>query len=84
MASSLKFDHHGYSILSADAVLWLREGRDDLPVMNSVICMGSAASIVYQGVEYANGEFVQFHPTAMLGMIKLLFEASRGREGLDV
>ena len=51
---------------------------------NSVICTGSAASIVYQqGVEYANGEFVQFHPTAMLGddKTRLMSEASRVKEG---
>ena len=38
---------------------------------NSIINTGSAASIVYQqGAAYANGEFVQIHPTAMLGMTR--------------
>jgi succinate dehydrogenase/fumarate reductase flavoprotein subunit len=39
---------------------------------NSVINTGSAASIVYQqGVHYANGEFIQIHPTAdVSGRIK--------------
>src|SRR5690606_20699593 len=33
---------------------------------NSVINTGSAASIVYQqGAKYANGEFIQIHPTAI-------------------
>ncbi|WP_028307197.1 succinate dehydrogenase flavoprotein subunit [Desulfitibacter alkalitolerans] len=53
---------------------------------NSTICTGSAAGAVFkQGVEYANGEFVQFHPTAMLGddKYRLMSEASRG-EGARV
>ena len=51
---------------------------------NSTICTGSAAGAVFQqGVEYANGEFVQFHPTAMPGEDKnrLMSEASRGEGG---
>ncbi|KUO50451.1 MAG: succinate dehydrogenase [Desulfitibacter sp. BRH_c19] len=51
---------------------------------NSTICTGSAAGAVFQqGVEYANGEFVQFHPTAMLGddKYRLMSEASRGEGG---
>src|SRR5690625_4688955 len=39
---------------------------------NSVINTGSAASILYQqGVKYANGEFIQIHPTAIKGDDKL-------------
>ena len=39
---------------------------------NSVINTGSAASIVYQqGAYYANGEFIQIHPTAIPGDDKL-------------
>ncbi len=51
---------------------------------NSTICTGSAAGAVFkQGVGYANGEFVQFHPTAMLGddKYRLMSEASRGEGG---
>lgn len=51
---------------------------------NSVICTGAAAGRVYrQGVEFANGEFVQFHPTGMLGddKTRLMSEASRGEGG---
>ncbi|MDT3700014.1 MAG: succinate dehydrogenase flavoprotein subunit [Thermincola sp.] len=51
---------------------------------NSVICNGSAAGAVYrQGVPFANGEFIQFHPTAMLGddKLRLMSEASRGEGG---
>ncbi|NLC37736.1 MAG: succinate dehydrogenase (quinone) flavoprotein subunit, partial [Clostridia bacterium] len=71
---------------SADAVLLATGGAGMIygRSTNSVICTGSAASIVYQqGVEYANGEFVQFHPTAMLGddKTRLMSEASRGEGG---
>ncbi|MCF1183861.1 succinate dehydrogenase (quinone) flavoprotein subunit [Marichromatium gracile] len=45
---------------------------------------GAAASRVYQqGAWFANGEFFQFHPTAMLGHDKtrLMSEAARGEGG---
>ena len=48
---------------------------------NSVINTGSAAAILYQhGVPYANGEFVQIHPTAMPGddKLRLMSESARG------
>ena len=51
---------------------------------NSIINTGSAASIVYQqGAAYANGEFVQIHPTAMLGddKTRLMSESARGDGG---
>lgn len=51
---------------------------------NSLTNTGSAASIVYQqGAGFANGEFVQFHPTAMLGNDKtrLMSEAARSEGG---
>lgn len=47
---------------------------------NSSINTGSAASIIYQqGASFANGEFVQIHPTAMLGDDKnrLMSESAR-------
>ncbi|HKO04849.1 MAG TPA: FAD-binding protein, partial [Candidatus Acidoferrales bacterium] len=35
---------------------------------NSVVCTGSAQSALFQqGVDYANGEFIQVHPTAIPG-----------------
>lgn len=49
----------------------------------SVICTGTAASAVYQqGAIYANGEFIQVHPTAVPGADKLrpIPESAR-REG---
>ena len=51
---------------------------------NSVINTGSAASILYRnGVPYANGEFVQIHPTGMLGddKTRLMSESARGDGG---
>ncbi|OZI11255.1 succinate dehydrogenase flavoprotein subunit [Bacillaceae bacterium SAS-127] len=51
---------------------------------NSVINTGSAASIVYQqGVNYANGEFIQIHPTAIPGddKLRLMSESARGEGG---
>ncbi|RFU61356.1 succinate dehydrogenase flavoprotein subunit [Bacillus sp. V59.32b] len=51
---------------------------------NSIINTGSAASIVYQqGVHYANGEFIQIHPTALPGddKLRLMSESARGEGG---
>ena len=51
---------------------------------NSTNSTGAAASRVFQqGASFANGEFVQFHPTAMLGDDKnrLMSEAARGDGG---
>ena len=51
---------------------------------NSVICTGTAASAVYQqGAIYANGEFVQVHPTAIPGAdkLRLISESARGEGG---
>lgn len=51
---------------------------------NSIINTGSAASIVYQqGVYYANGEFIQIHPTALPGddKLRLMSESARGEGG---
>lgn len=48
---------------------------------NSIINTGSAAAILYQhGVPFANGEFVQIHPTAMPGddKLRLMSESARG------
>ena len=51
---------------------------------NSMINTGSAASIVYQqGAIYANGEFIQIHPTAIPGddKLRLMSESARGEGG---
>ncbi len=51
---------------------------------NSMINTGSAASSVYQqGAYYANGEFIQIHPTAIPGddKLRLMSESARGEGG---
>ncbi len=51
---------------------------------NSVINTGYAASKVYQqGAYYANGEFIQIHPTAIPGddKVRLMSESARGEGG---
>lgn len=51
---------------------------------NSVINTGTAASAVYQqGAIYANGEFIQVHPTAIPGddKLRLMSESARGEGG---
>ncbi|WP_027417781.1 succinate dehydrogenase flavoprotein subunit [Aneurinibacillus terranovensis] len=51
---------------------------------NSMINTGTAASAVYQqGVKYANGEFIQIHPTAIPGddKLRLMSESARGEGG---
>jgi len=51
---------------------------------NSVVCTGSAVSALYQqGVYYANGEFIQVHPTAIPGedKLRLMSESARGEGG---
>lgn len=51
---------------------------------NSTINTGSAASALYQqGVKYANGEFVQIHPTTIPAedKLRLMSESARGEGG---
>lgn len=51
---------------------------------NSVMCTGAAASRCYQaGAWYANGEFIQVHPTAIPGAdkLRLMSESARGEGG---
>lgn len=51
---------------------------------NSMINTGSASSTLYQqGVNYANGEFIQVHPTAIPGddKLRLMSESARGEGG---
>ena len=53
---------------------------------NSMVCTGSAASASYQqGAKYANGEFIQVHPTSIPGedKLRLMSESARG-EGARV
>lgn len=51
---------------------------------NSTFCTGAANGRLYmQGMKYANGEFIQIHPTAIPGpdKLRLISEASRGEGG---
>ena len=51
---------------------------------NSVVCTGSAQSAVFQqGAWYANGEFIQVHPTSIPGedKLRLMSESARGEGG---
>ncbi len=51
---------------------------------NSAINTGAAAAALYaQGVRYANGEFIQVHPTAIQGIdkLRLMSESARGEGG---
>ncbi len=51
---------------------------------NSVVCTGSAqAAIFQQGAYYANGEFIQVHPTSIPGedKLRLMSESARGEGG---
>jgi succinate dehydrogenase / fumarate reductase flavoprotein subunit len=51
---------------------------------NSVVCTGSAQSAIFQqGAHYANGEFIQVHPTCIPGedKLRLMSESARGEGG---
>ncbi|OXM13045.1 succinate dehydrogenase flavoprotein subunit [Paenibacillus herberti] len=70
----------------ADAVILATGGPGIIfgKTTNSVINTGTAASAVYQqGVNYANGEMIQIHPTAIPGDDKnrLMSESARGEGG---
>ncbi|MGN7360103.1 succinate dehydrogenase flavoprotein subunit [Paenibacillus sp. SAF-054] len=71
---------------AADAVILATGGPGIVfgRTTNSVINTGTAASAVYQqGVHYANGEFIQIHPTAIPGddKLRLMSESARGEGG---
>src|SRR6476646_7770234 len=51
---------------------------------NSMVCTGSAVASCYQqGAKYANGEFIQVHPTSIPGedKLRLMSESARGEGG---
>ena len=71
---------------AADAVILATGGPGIIfgKTTNSGINTGTAASAVYQqGVRYANGEFIQIHPTAIPGddKLRLMSESARGEGG---
>ncbi len=70
----------------ADAVIMATGGIGAIfgKSTNSVVCTGSAQSALYQqGAYYANGEFIQVHPTAIPGedKLRLMSESARGEGG---
>ncbi|MGH9687055.1 MAG: succinate dehydrogenase flavoprotein subunit [Candidatus Acidiferrales bacterium] len=70
----------------ADAVIFCTGGIGAIfgHSTNSVVCTGSAQSALFQqGAIYANGEFIQVHPTAIPGEDKcrLMSESARGEGG---
>ncbi len=70
----------------ADAVIVCTGGNGAIfgRSTNSVVCTGAAQSALFQqGVWYANGEFIQVHPTAIPGEDKcrLMSESARGEGG---
>src|SRR6202046_180775 len=71
---------------AADAVILATGGNGALfgKSTNSVVCTGSAQAAVFQqGVYYANGEFIQVHPTCIPGedKLRLMSESARGEGG---
>ena len=71
---------------AADAVIMATGGIGAIfgRSTNSVVCTGSAQSALYQqGITYANGEFIQVHPTAIPGedKLRLMSESARGEGG---
>src|SRR5580692_7587320 len=70
----------------ADAIILATGGNGAIfgKSTNSVVCTGSAQAAVFQqGVYYANGEFIQVHPTCIPGedKLRLMSESARGEGG---
>lgn len=73
-------------VLKADAVVIATGGLGVLfkKSTNSTFCTGAANGRLYkQGMKYANGEFIQIHPTAIVGedKMRLMSESARGEGG---
>ncbi len=71
---------------NADAVIMATGGPGMVfgKSTNSQTCTGSAVSACYQqGAKYANGEFIQVHPTSIPGedKLRLMSESARGEGG---
>jgi succinate dehydrogenase / fumarate reductase flavoprotein subunit len=74
------------SVLKADAVVIATGGVGMIfkKSTNSTFCTGAANGRLYmQGMMYANGEFIQIHPTAIPGSdkLRLMSESARGEGG---
>ncbi|HQU92107.1 MAG TPA: succinate dehydrogenase flavoprotein subunit [Pyrinomonadaceae bacterium] len=71
---------------AADAVIMATGGPGLIfgKSTNSMTCTGSAVGACYeQGAKYANGEFIQVHPTSIPGedKLRLMSESARGEGG---
>jgi len=76
----------GVHTFPAEAVIMATGGNGAIfgKSTNSVVCTGSAQSALYQqGAFYANGEFIQVHPTCIPGedKLRLMSESARGEGG---
>ena len=74
------------SVLKADAVVIATGGLGVIYKKStmSTFCTGAANGRLYmQGMQYANGEFIQIHPTAIPGndKMRLMSESLRGEGG---
>lgn len=73
-------------VIKADAVIFGTGGPGLIfkYSTNSTFCTGAANGRLYmQGMKYANGEFIQIHPTAIPGQdkLRLISESARGEGG---
>lgn len=73
-------------VLKADAVVMATGGPGLIfkKSTNSTFCTGAANGRLFlQGMKYANGEFIQIHPTAIPGhdKLRLMSESARGEGG---
>ncbi len=73
-------------VLKADAVVFATGGPGLIfkKSTNSTFCTGASNGRLYmQGMHYANGEFIQIHPTAIPAedKLRLISESSRGEGG---
>ncbi len=72
--------------IPADAVILATGGPSQVYAQStaSTVNTGAAATMAYlQGAKYANGEFIQIHPTAIPGpdKLRLMSESARGEGG---
>lgn len=82
----MNLNHLELDVLKADAVVFGTGGPGLIfkKSTNSTFCTGAANGRLYmQGMKYANGEFIQIHPTAIPGedKLRLISESSRGEGG---
>lgn len=73
-------------VIKADAVIIATGGLGVIfkYSTNSTLCTGAANGRLFkQGMKYANGEFIQIHPTAIPGSdkLRLMSESARGEGG---